>query len=236
MPGKGQKGVLIWDFDGTLGRRSGGWAGAMVEVLKRTVPEMNVKPEQIRPYLQSGFPWHAPECAHENLSADDWWQDLMPVFMRAFRSIGVEQHHARMLAEKVRAAYTRLPAWSLFDDALPALERLDHAGWKHLILTNHVPELPALLAHLKLTPYFQAVFNSATTGFEKPNPHAFRLALQWIDQTLKVAPAKTCMIGDSLSADYRGAQEAGIKAVLVRTEEKGIAPCKTLSALDSFLT
>ncbi len=33
-------------------------------------------------------------------------------------------------------------SWELFDDTLPALDQLSADGWSHVVLSNHVPELP----------------------------------------------------------------------------------------------
>ena len=58
-----------------------------------------------------------------------------------------------------------------------ALSALAEAGWTHAVLSNHVPELADLIEALGLTSHFARVFNSADIGVEKPNPEAFRIAL-----------------------------------------------------------
>lgn len=133
---------LIWDFDGTLARRIGGWSGALVSVLEKNDPGTQITIENIRPYLQSGFPWHAPEIAHPDLSPEDWWQDMLVVFSRAFRSVGVDSTIAKSLARKVRSAYLKSSAWQCYDDAIPTINALSALGWQHILLSNHVPELP----------------------------------------------------------------------------------------------
>jgi putative hydrolase of the HAD superfamily len=200
-------------------------------VLRRSQPETPVTLEQIRPYLQSGFPWHAPENPHPGLSADEWWEELFPIFLRAFRSLGQDPTRARELARGVRPVYTDPAGWQTFPDALPALERLSTLGWTHLLLSNHVPELADLLVHLGLADRFAVVFNSAETGYEKPNVKAFQLALQWAGPA---APA--WVIGDRYSSDIVGAREAGLPAVLVR----GFHPdaplfCKALAGIEAIV-
>jgi putative hydrolase of the HAD superfamily len=56
------------------------------------------------------------------------------------------------------------------------------------------------------------VLNSAVTGFEKPHPRAFALALASAGQ-----PAVAWMIGDNPVADVGGAVATGLGAILVRT-------------------
>jgi putative hydrolase of the HAD superfamily len=220
---------LLWDFDGTLAYRPGGWSGALYAVLQKEAPALAVKTsaDAIRPYLQSGFPWHAPEIAHQDLKAKDWWEELKPLFARAFRSVGVKGEQTMALAGKVRAMYTDPSGWQLYPDALPALAALTKCGWTHVLLSNHVPELPKLLKALKLRDSFAVVFNSAETGYEKPNAKAFRPALDWIGPG-----ALTWVIGDSFHADVTGAQEAGLPAILVRqTHPEAEIFCKTLAQL-----
>ncbi len=111
----------------------------------------------------------------------------------------------------MRAAYLHPAAWRLFDDALPALHTLRSDGWRHVILSNHVPELSELIAALGLTPLIDRVFNSAETGFEKPHPGAFRTVLNAIGDTTEI-----WMVGDSVSADINGAKSVGLPSILVK--------------------
>lgn len=203
---------LIWDFDGTLGYRAGRWSSALRAVLEEAAPERAFEMEPLRAQLRTGFPWHTPEVPHPGLSSPDlWWEALLPVFDRAFEAGGVDPATARALAPGVRAAYVDPRRWRLFDDAVPALRDLSSRGWGHWILSNHVPELPGLLQSLGIRHHFSGVFNSADSGYEKPNPHAF-------DGVLKaVSGAEAAwMIGDNAAADVRGAEAVGLPAILVR--------------------
>ena len=235
---KTQNRFLMWDFDGTLAKRNGGWAGALLSVLQKYDPATPVTAAQIEPYLQSGFPWHAPEILHSDLSADEWWTEMLVVFGRAFRSVGVDSAVARNLARQVRLSYLELSNWQRYEDAIPTLRSLSDQGWCHILLSNHVPEMPKLLDHLGLTSYFAVVFNSAQTGWEKPNGHAFRLAQDWISAQVKPgAIITTWVIGDGISSDIYGAQEAGLPAILVHTSppKPGIPFSDNLAGLMKLL-
>jgi putative hydrolase of the HAD superfamily len=106
--------------------------------------------------------------------------------------------------------------WRLFDDATPALRELSSRGWAHLILSNHVPELPEILDNLGLAGRLLEVFNSAESSYEKPHPRAFDGVLE------TVAGAEAAwMVGDSLAADVRGAEAVGLPAILVRGQKRG---------------
>jgi putative hydrolase of the HAD superfamily len=210
--------TLIWDFDGTLGYREGGMFGAsLLEVIQRGEPGFNVTHGQIRPYLQSGFPWHTPERSHPEIdSGDQWWETLLyPIFEQALTGVGVDSCRARSMARQARAVYTDPGRWRLFDDVIPTLDLLSSRGWCHVILSNHVPELRDIVRHLGLGPHIMKVFNSAETGYEKPHPRAFETVLEDLPD-----PGAVWMIGDNMQADVAGANAAGIPGILVRRYHK----------------
>jgi len=133
------------------------------------------------------------------------------VFERAFAAAGLPSPQSRLLAREVRCVYADPNYWRLYDDTLPVLTQLSGKGWTHLLLSNHVPELPTLLRHLQIDAVFAQVFNSAETGYEKPHPQAFQNVLD----TIK-ASETVWMIGDNPVADIAGAAAMGIPGILVR--------------------
>lgn len=50
--------------------------------------------------------------------------------------------------------------------------------WRQLILSNHVPELVAIVEGLGIDCYFETVLRSGVTGYEKPHPASFAGALE----------------------------------------------------------
>ena len=211
--------LLIWDFDGTLGYREGGaWTESLFEVVQREVPGSGVTHEQLRIHTQSGFPWLVPEEPHLHLStAELWWAALEETFARAYRRVGFEAGQAQALARKVRSTYLNPARWRRFDDVVPVLDALTAAGWTHVILSNHVPELPDILRAVGLTAHFARVFNSADLGYEKPHPRIFELALDEMHVgEIDRRAGDVWMIGDSYRADVLGAEGVGIRAILVR--------------------
>jgi putative hydrolase of the HAD superfamily len=218
-------GVLVWDFDGTLAHRPGNWTGVICEVVATARPDLELTAERLRPYLQAGFPWHAPDVVRDPCSADEWWNDLSPVLAGALRrASGIDDVEARRLIGGVRSAYTDAAGWRLFLDVRPALERLRERGWTHVVLSNHVPELASLIGALGLGDLIKAVHCSACTGVEKPNPRAF-------ERMFSEYPAARTgwMIGDSWRADVQGAQAVGMRAILVRSQHPAATiRCETL--------
>lgn len=224
--------ALIWDFDGTLAYREGGWAAALLDVLRNEIAECAVTHDQLRPHLRDGFPWHATDQAYPPMrSAEQWWNALDPLFERAFTGVGIDAERARTLAPEVRHTYSKLTYWRLFDDTMPAIETLSSQGWAQVILSNHVPELKSIIEHLQLSPHLPLIFNSAETGYEKPHPQAFRNVLTALGN-----PRRIWMIGDNMSADVLGAEGVGIPAILVRRHhEDARYYCENLLQLPSIV-
>ena len=207
--------TVFWDFHGTLVDDPGGWPGALIEVLDRYVPGHGVDKEEVRPFLRDGFPWHRPEKPHQELSSPDaWWENLEPLFAKAYEGVGIQPARSCELAREVRTMYVRPERQKLFDDSLETLESLRKDGWRQVILSNYSPELPEIVAAVGLSRFFDAVIGSAATGYEKPNRRAFEIALGAAGN-----PAVAWMIGDNPEADVLGAERAGIPAILVRRED-----------------
>ncbi|OIV39328.1 hypothetical protein BIV57_00315 [Mangrovactinospora gilvigrisea] len=210
--------VLLWDFDGTLGQRPGRWSGTVLEVLDAEYPGHGYQRAQIAAVLSSGFPWHTPDTAHPHLAdSRAWWHHLTGVLSEALLRLGLSPSHAQSAARLVPVRYTDPARWEVFADTVPALAELTRQGWRHAVLSNHVPELPRILQGLGLDLHVDAVVNSAVTGYEKPHPEAFRLALAATGH-----PDRVWMIGDNPAADVAGAHAVGLNAILVRTPNPGV--------------
>jgi FMN phosphatase YigB (HAD superfamily) len=226
--------LLIWDFDGTLAHRRGetGWSILLAEALDGEEPGHGHTADTFRPHLRNGFPWHRPEVAHPELCEPEaWWASVRPILARAYEAAGYAPARALELADTARRLYVD-PAvgWALFDDTLPALERLSQAGWTHAILSNHVPELRQIVAGLCLDDVIAEVSCSAETGYEKPHARAFASILD------RLQPTVAWMIGDNVVADVLGAEAVGIPAVLVRRPDPQAARyADSLTGVAEFL-
>lgn len=208
--------VVLWDFDGTLAFRPGGWRRCLVEVLDEFSPGHGVFEDQIRPHLRDGFPWHNPFVAHPELADPDvWWASVGAVLSRALERNGVDPAQAQRLVQPFRTRYTDgTRGWAQCDGAVAALRQLQEAGWTHIILSNHVPELESIIGGIGLATYVDTVLTSALTGYEKTHPEAFALG-----QRLGGTGAECWMVGDNPIADIAGAQAAGLPTILVQNPE-----------------
>ena len=217
-------GIVLWDFDGTLAERPGRWRACLVEVLDEHEPEHGVDPGALRPFLRDGFPWHRADVEHPELcDPDAWWEALVPLLTRAYEGVGLPPARAAELARHLRARYVDPTlGWRLFDDTLQALTRLRAAGWRSVILSNHVPELEQIVDGIGLAPHVDVVLCSAVTGYEKPHPEAFATALR-----LTRNGERVWMVGDNPEADVAGGRRAGLPAILVRGDGVGLDDAAT---------
>jgi putative hydrolase of the HAD superfamily len=207
---------LIWDFDGTLGYREPMWSGSLLEAIREEYPDHPITVSEIHPHLEYGYRWHNHEQAYTHVTtAEHWWQEMADLLSAALGKMGFDPEQSRRISGRFRSIYIRFDNWHIFDDTLPTLAALSSQGWRHIILSNHVPELPEIAAHLGITPYIDRIFNSADTGYEKPHPQAYQNVLDTLDQ-----PTALWMIGDNPIADVAGANAMGIPAILVRTGKK----------------
>jgi len=213
-------GKILFDFDGTIAHRPGMWSQSLVEALDEVKPGHAITVADVRPHLQDGFPWDRPDEAHLDLSTpEQWWSSLEPLFANAYEAVGVDPEVVPSAAASVRRHYCDADRFELFPESLCALTRLKDAGWSLVILSNHVPELPSLVEHLGLGGLIEEVFSSASVGYEKPNPEAFRIALNGTD------PAHCFMVGDNPRADVLGAENVGLRAILVRSQTSEALLC-----------
>jgi putative hydrolase of the HAD superfamily len=199
--------AILWDFDGTLGCRDGMWTGCLLDALDDEHPGHGLGIEDLRAALTDGFPWHRPERAHPELSTPDaWWAPIEALFAKAYAPHG----YGPELAKLARRRYTT-SGWRLYDDTLPTLRALRDDGYRHVILSNHVPELEQIVESLGLE--VDAIVNSAITGYEKPHPEAFAAGRRAAGD-----PDELWMVGDNPIADVQGAEAVGIPALLVRRD------------------
>ncbi len=90
-----------------------------------------------------------------------------------------------------------------------------------------VPELRAV----GLLNYFNPIIVSGDYGYRKPDPRLFQKALD----ALQVEPEQALFLGNDLYHDILGAQQVGMKAILVsfdqsRTEQQPISPDYTITS------
>ena len=100
----------------------------------------------------------------------------------------------------------------LDNETMPLLSAL-HGRYKLGIVSNFaIPEAVwLLLDKLNLRSFFKAVVISGEVNRRKPSREIFERALS----ILNLKASEAVFVGDTLTADVKGAQDAGMKAVLI---------------------
>jgi putative hydrolase of the HAD superfamily len=214
------KQYLLWDFGNTLAEFPNGWSGIALDTLSAVGYEVSL--ESIRSHFSSGFPWHTPETGHSHvLTADDWWTELLfPVFGRVLSQQNIPETRWEALCASFRTQCLRPDSWRVYPDVHPTLETLSELGWTHIVVSNHFPELEALIEAMGLRHHFEHVFTSGIVGFEKPHPRFFEFVLD------RLEPMQTMwMIGDNHAHDIVGAAHFSIPGILIGKPRDGVQYC-----------
>lgn len=99
----------------------------------------------------------------------------------------------------------------VYDGAKELLERLNQLGYVSYAATNGITAIQeGRLSQSGLRPYFENVFISEQAGTQKPAKAFYSYVASQIEG---FSPEKTLMIGDSLTADVQGGNNAGIDTV-----------------------
>lgn len=203
-------GTVFWDFDGTLATRQGTWASILFDAVQRIDPASVTSVDMLAAGLDQGFPASGQSGLRWYASASAWWTANSTALREACRRTGIDSTTADRAAAAVPDLYYDPARWNLMPGAVTALQLTVEAGLRNVVLSNHAPELPQLIADLRLEPYVDRTLTSAALGVEKPDPEIFRLA-----QRICAAPPDSWMVGDNLGVDVAGARAVGMRAVLV---------------------
>nr|WP_202405980.1 YjjG family noncanonical pyrimidine nucleotidase [Hufsiella ginkgonis] len=136
-------------------------------------------------------------------------------FSRTFIELGLSPEVIPVAFEDdyVRICPTKT---NLFPDAHETLTYLQGKYVLHLISNGFKESTELKIANTGLAAYFQSITISEIVGINKPDPAIFEFALG----RAEAQKHKSLMIGDSLEADIRGAQDFGIDAIYFNPANK----------------
>lgn len=201
--------IIFWDFDGTLVFSNPLWSTTVFNSLKEVVPNTDVEFTDIRKCMATGFTWHTADEDYSDLIGDKWWEFMNRKIADDYISLGVEADVAEKAAALVRINIKRVESYTLYPDAVEVLERSLKMGHKNVLLSNNYPDLVEVLDKLDLTKYFDNIIVSANYGYDKPRKELFDIAKSLYPNEEYI------MVGDSVTADIVGGNNAGMKTVLV---------------------
>lgn len=159
----------------------------------------------------------------------EWWGEFL---RRVLARLGHPAPWQPVLAE-LYEAFSEPSLWFVFPEVRRVLDGFRDRGVPMAVVSNWDSRLPDLLDRLELTPYFASVHVSALEGVEKPAAEIFLRAAS----RLGVSPSACLHAGDSPLDDYRGAESAGMRAVLVdrfAMFDNGYTRVEDLEGLDAY--
>jgi putative hydrolase of the HAD superfamily len=138
----------------------------------------------------------------------------------------------RKLLKKIQTRWFDYAECPLFPDVNPVLSKLRERGLKMgIISTAYEQDIDAITQKTGLQKeLFQVIVGADTLKKTKPDPEVFKYALT----KLKVKPQETLFVGDEIDADYRGAENAGIHALLIQRTENKTSQTSDLSTIASL--
>lgn len=169
-----------------------------------------------------------PGAALETVTAleRDWWKQLVARVFEPWRPF----EKFDQFFDELFAYFAEPQAWNLYPEVLDTLAALKHRGLYSSVISNFDSRLVGILDGLGLAAFFEQVFVSSRVGYAKPDPKIFHAALQHYGLT----PAETLHVGDSEINDLHGANNAGLRGILV---DRGIVASdhQRIGSLNSIL-
>src|SRR6266576_4011837 len=156
----------------------------------------------------------APRLAFPGASAEtigelerNWWKNLV---LQVFQPFLPFEDFDRYFDELF--AYFASPnAWTLYPEVLATLTSLRDRGLILDVVSNFDSRLVHILNGLGAGSLFENIFVSSRIGYAKPEPQIFHAALHRHD----LKPQNALHVGDSESNDFHGANQAGLRGILV---------------------
>jgi putative hydrolase of the HAD superfamily len=149
---------------------------------------------------------------------DSFWSDderavaiWLAMYEHLCMLVGVPAAKRAAIAAAVHQRYFTAASWRAFDDVIPTLDFLAARGIRMGLISNWDSTLESVVSGLGLAGYFQTVISSTVVRMHKPMRGIFELALS----RLGVGAEAAMHVGDHLSADARGARQAGLRPVLI---------------------
>lgn len=142
---------------------------------------------------------------------EEFWLEYARVYLEAAGAptdrdtvIQVRQHFVDEIAN---SGWT----YTMFDDVMPAMQRLEAAGIKRAVISNADADVTAFCLQMGFAPHMDLIVTSALVGFEKPDPRTFHAALD----PLGIAPERALHVGDQALSDVSGSLAIGMQAALI---------------------
>jgi len=150
--------------------------------------------------------WAALKRPGLTVSHKDWWREVV------FRALGQENPAC---FEELFEIFAHAGVWQVFPHVEETLREARSRGLHVGVISNWDERLRPLLDEIGLARYFDSMTISCEVGAEKPSAEIFQAALR----AAGVAANEALHVGDGYEEDVRGAEAAGMAAVLLNRSE-----------------
>jgi HAD superfamily hydrolase (TIGR01549 family) len=156
-----------------------------------------------------------------------FWENYYQRHLLAFEC---DPEQAADLAKEIRRRMKEIykPVDCVEPSTFELLRDLQEAGFRLGVVSNRTKNYLELLETLGLRHYFEIVIAAGEVGIWKPEPGIFEHALR----KLGVPAEGTMYVGDNYYCDILGAQNAGLRPVLL--DHEGIFPDASCDVLHSL--
>ena len=173
----------------------------------------------------------------------DWIEYTAEYTLRyTLAEFGYPEVSGQALKEGLAAAYAQGELlWQPYGDVYRTLDILKERGYRIGLISNarDAANVERLIDQARLRQRLDPIVISANVGVRKPNPHIFRIVLDY----WQLPPDRVVMVGDMLGADILGAHHAGMRGVwaTMQTEREAnaahidtIVPDATIASLSEL--
>jgi epoxide hydrolase-like predicted phosphatase len=163
-----------------------------------------------------------------------YWRDMQNEFYSVKNTLSIEEYNSLFLQKEgfsmessIRIGNAlpeiiyqyELESTELMPGAMELLIWVRRHGFKTGVITNTAPHsekrIRSLLRKVAIENFFDTVIVSSDVGVRKPDAEIFRIALS----ALKVEPHEALFIGDRYDYDAVGAQNAGMRWILLDSKD-----------------
>jgi len=144
--------------------------------------------------------------------------DLEVVFSNILEKEGINNPFGAESCCKLFRLLSR-ERFQLFPDSIPVLKEIKRSGYAMAVVSDAQKVFCLEEGEmLGLNQYFDHIVLSTQFGFRKPDRRLFAIACDLLD----VAPDRAVYIGDDPKKDIKGAQQAGMSAILVNRNSQSL--------------
>jgi putative hydrolase of the HAD superfamily len=214
--------VIFFDAVGTLF----GVRGSIGEVYRSLALEFGVEVDTLtleyafRDSFKTALPPVFPGVELDKIPQKefDWWKAIATSTFTKIEKFK-QFPDFEVFFDRLYYHFATQKPWFVYPDVVPTLQNWQQQGVELGIISNFDTRLYSVLKQLDLEQFFTSITVCSLVGAAKPKPAIFLAALA----KHNCIPQQAWHIGDSLTQDYHGAKQVGIKSFwLNRFQPTGI--------------